>query len=117
LAADRVARLYLIFAPQIYGPAGPPAVTSAPPPSVGGRSVRTDLPDLGPDVVMVLDRAWCALTRRPRAAGPGSRRIRGGPSSPPPSRARCRAPRAPGSTGPPAPRAAGSGRAGRAGPR
>lgn len=58
LAADRVARLYLFFAPKIYGPDGPPAFTSVPPSAVAGGWVRTDLRELGPDVLMVLDRAW-----------------------------------------------------------
>jgi len=58
LAEDRVARLYLFFAPKIYGPEGPPAFTSPLPAPVAGGWVRTDLRELGEDVLMVLDRAW-----------------------------------------------------------
>ncbi len=58
LAEDRVARLYLFFAPKIYGPDGPPAFTSPLPPAVAGGWVRTDLCELDQDVLMVLDRAW-----------------------------------------------------------
>lgn len=58
LALDRVARLYLFFAPKVFGPDGPPAFTSAVPPAVSAGWARTDLQALGPDVLMVLDRAW-----------------------------------------------------------
>nr|PZN89277.1 MAG: bifunctional diaminohydroxyphosphoribosylaminopyrimidine deaminase/5-amino-6-(5-phosphoribosylamino)uracil reductase RibD [bacterium] len=58
LAEDRVARLYLFFAPKLYGPDGPPAFTSPLSAAATDAWVRTDLRELGQDVLLVLDRAW-----------------------------------------------------------
>ena len=58
LAEDRVARLYLFFAPKLFGPDGPPAFVAPVPAATVDGWVRTDLRDLGRDVLMVLDRAW-----------------------------------------------------------
>lgn len=57
LAADRVQRLYLFYAPRIIGAAGVPAFPGGhPPQAAGGWHVR-ELRRLDDDVLMVLDRS------------------------------------------------------------
>ena len=56
LAADRVSRMYLFFAPRIFGPEGPAAFTRPLPAAVGHGWVRREARELGQDVLLVLDR-------------------------------------------------------------